>query len=143
MIKFLILLVASASLTAGSPACRAAGPSPMQIKNLVTFGDSYTDVVSRHKRHAQIHVSTDLHLRLPLQTAAQHGRSTLDATADSSSSLLHVPVRYAPTTSPCCPLFRCLRLSFRSILRTRRTAPCLLVQTRPCTHSGSEPTTWA
>lgn len=27
-------------------AAAAAGPSPNQIKNLVTFGDSYTDVVS-------------------------------------------------------------------------------------------------
>ena len=25
----------------------AAGPSPGQIKNLVTFGDSYTDIVSK------------------------------------------------------------------------------------------------
>ena len=33
------LLLASVAL--------AAGPFPGQIKNLVTFGDSYTDVVSR------------------------------------------------------------------------------------------------
>ena len=30
----------------------AAGPAPGQIKNLVTFGDSYTDIVSVHTRPA-------------------------------------------------------------------------------------------
>ncbi|KIP05085.1 carbohydrate esterase family 16 protein [Phlebiopsis gigantea 11061_1 CR5-6] len=40
--KFLTLLVTLVATVI----CRAAGPLPGQIKNLVTFGDSYTDVVS-------------------------------------------------------------------------------------------------
>lgn len=45
-------MFASATLTASlallGSLCRvtATGPLPTQIKNLVTFGDSYTDVVS-------------------------------------------------------------------------------------------------
>lgn len=39
-------LLSSFLLLAVATACNAAGPSLGQIKNLVTFGDSYTDVVS-------------------------------------------------------------------------------------------------
>ncbi|KAF7790330.1 hypothetical protein EIP86_001285 [Pleurotus ostreatoroseus] len=41
----LAALVASLAFWSSSYAVAAVGPSPRQIKNLVTFGDSYTDVV--------------------------------------------------------------------------------------------------
>ena len=34
------------ALASGSALAASVGPAPGQIKNLVTFGDSYTDVVS-------------------------------------------------------------------------------------------------
>ena len=37
-------------LVFGAVPTLAAGPAPNQIKNLVTFGDSYTDIV-RSTRH--------------------------------------------------------------------------------------------
>ena len=40
----------------------AAGPRPGQIKNLVTFGDSYTDVVSTQSPRPS-EASTHRHLR--------------------------------------------------------------------------------
>ena len=39
------LLTAALLLGSVVPSGLAAGPSPGQIKNLVTFGDSYTDIV--------------------------------------------------------------------------------------------------
>ena len=44
MLRQLLSTVALANVVALS--AFAAGPFPWQIKNLVTFGDSYTDVVS-------------------------------------------------------------------------------------------------
>ena len=43
----LAALVVSLAVWSSSFAVAAVGPSPRQIKNLVTFGDSYTDVVSK------------------------------------------------------------------------------------------------
>ena len=40
-------LLASASFVSAASSARPLGPRPGQLKNLVTFGDSYTDVVSR------------------------------------------------------------------------------------------------
>ena len=38
--------VAASLLLGFALTAQAKGPSPNQIKNLITFGDSYTDVVS-------------------------------------------------------------------------------------------------
>ena len=46
MLAQLLAIVVLAKIIAFS--AFAAGPAPGQIKNLVTFGDSYTDVVSSH-----------------------------------------------------------------------------------------------
>ena len=48
MVGIAPLLVASAALT--------AGPLPNQIKNLVTFGDSYTDIVSTGQHSTQLEI---------------------------------------------------------------------------------------
>lgn len=49
-------LLSSLALLAAATTCHAAGPSSGQIKNLVTFGDSYTDVVSvsLHRTHTRL-----------------------------------------------------------------------------------------
>lgn len=41
-----LVRVCACVLMAGGALAASVGPSPGQIKNLVTFGDSYTDVVS-------------------------------------------------------------------------------------------------
>ena len=44
--KMSLWITALMRLLATTSALAALGPAPGQIKNLVTFGDSYTDVVS-------------------------------------------------------------------------------------------------
>lgn len=58
----LLSLLSSAALPSAARAAKyELGPRKGQIKNLVTFGDSYTDVVSILTQHCPNESVTDLH----------------------------------------------------------------------------------
>ena len=74
----------------------ALGPRPDQIENLVTFGDSYTDVVRTIVPLLGSFINT-ASFRSSLGTMASLGPYMQRETATSSSSHLRVPERPAPT----------------------------------------------
>lgn len=96
---FLLQFASFAVVASAARLVAALGPAPGSIKNLVTFGDSYTDVVSNEHLYSSVNQTLTDSFRAGLETVAFLGRHTRPKfTGISICSHSQKPERHARTT---------------------------------------------
>ena len=137
--SYLITMAVAAAALEHVRAVGGLGPNPGSIKNLVTFGDSYTDVVSSHTflAYPNRRLTYSCIARFPQAITAVLGQSMpLASMGTSISSPSLDPARHALTTLPFGPSLRSSRVSSLCISNSRRMGQYSCILPRLSIRSG-------